>query len=123
MNTPTINYLEFPCQDMEATRTFFGTVFGWEFTDYGPDYMSFSGQQAGVDGGFFRSEHSSSTTNGAALVVFFSENLEATMEKIVACGGIIVQPMFDFPGGRRFHFSEPSGNEFAVWGAAENTDG
>ena len=119
MNLPLINYLEFPCRNMEATRQFFTRVFGWEFTDYGPDYMAFSAQQAGMNGGFFRSDSCSTTNNGAALVVFFSHDLEATQADIEANGGHVVQPIFHFPGGRRFHFVEPSGNELAVWSAVD----
>lgn len=108
-----INYVEFPASRPEATKAFFERVFGWEFEDYGPDYCAFSGQ--GLDGGFYRSELYSTTLNGAALIVFYSEDLEATLAKIEAAGGRIEKPIFDFPGGRRFHFSEPCGNEFAVW--------
>ena len=108
-----INYVELPARDMEKTKRFFGEVFGWAFQDYGPEYIAFSDQ--GLDGGFYLSEKSSSTENGAALVVFYSERLEETLAKIEAAGGEIVRPVFPFPGGRRFHFSDPSGNEFAVW--------
>ncbi|VAW90262.1 Glyoxalase family protein [hydrothermal vent metagenome] len=108
-----INYVEFPAKDIQATKQFFSQIFGWSFEDFGPDYAAFSGQ--GVDGGFYTSELNSSTANGAALVVFYSQNLEATQAKIEAAGGIIVMPIFAFPGGRRFQFTEPSGNEFAVW--------
>lgn len=108
-----INYVEFPANDFDATKTFFKAVFDWSFTDYGPDYIAFSG--AGLDGGFYRSELSVSTEKGSALIVFFSNNLEQTQAKIETAGGDIIQLIFDFPGGRRFHFSDPSGNEFAVW--------
>ena len=109
----TINYVEFPAARLDATRAFFEQVFGWEFEDYGPDYCAFSG--AGLDGGIYRSEMYSSTRNGAALLVFYSEDLQVTLGKIEAAGGRIEKPIFEFPGGRRFHFSEPCGNEFAVW--------
>ena len=108
-----INYVEFPARDMEKTKRFFGDVFGWAFEDYGPEYIAFFDQ--GIDGGFYLSETFSSTSEGAALVVFYSERLEETLSKVEAAGGIIVRPVFAFPGGRRFHFSDPSGNEFAVW--------
>ena len=108
-----LNYVEFPARDLEATRVFFTRVFDWTFEDFGPDYCAFAGQ--GLDGGFYRSELYSSTLSGAALLVFFSDDLEATQEKVMQAGGRIEKPVFDFPGGRRFHFSEPSGNEFAVW--------
>ena len=89
-----INYVEFPAVDIPATRAFFATVFGWEFEDFGPDYTAFSDQ--GLDGGFFRSDNKSSTENGAALIVFYSSNLEQTLEKIIAAGGIISRPVFSF---------------------------
>lgn len=108
-----LDYVEYPAADMEATRAFFGQVFGWDFEEFGPDYCAFSKQ--GLDGGFYRSELYSSTHNGSALLVFYSVDLEATRAKIENAGGRIEKPIFDFPGGRRFHFSEPSGNEFAVW--------
>jgi predicted enzyme related to lactoylglutathione lyase len=108
-----LNYVEFPCRDIVATKRFFEQVFGWSFVDYGPDYAAFSGQ--GLDGGFFRSEQAATTATGSALLVFYSAHLEATLAKVMGAGGVVIQPIFTFPGGRRFHFTEPSGNEFAVW--------
>lgn len=108
-----INYVEYPANDIAATKRFFTAAFGWSFVDYGPDYAAFSNQ--GLDGGFFRSALKSTSDNGAALLVLFSQNLEATLVKIKQVGGVINKEIFLFPGGRRFHFIEPSGNEFAVW--------
>jgi hypothetical protein len=108
-----LNYVEFPASRPERTRAFFSQAFGWRFEEFGPDYCAFSG--AGLDGGFYRSQLYSTTRNGAALLVFYSEDLEATLARVEAAGGRIEKPVFDFPGGRRFHFCEPSGNEFAVW--------
>ncbi|MEL7522476.1 MAG: VOC family protein [Cyanobacteria bacterium J06649_5] len=108
-----INYVEFPAKDLPATKTFFTKAFSWTFEDFGPEYTAFTGE--GLDGGFFKADQASTTANGAALVVFYSDTLEATQTKIEQAGGTIVQPIFNFPGGRRFHFTEPSGNEFAVW--------
>lgn len=114
MNThEKINYVEFPAKDIAKTKQFFSSVFGWTFEDFGPEYTAFSNQ--GLDGGFFKSDLSTSTKNGSALVVFFSNNLEETLAKIEAAGGGIIKPIFSFPGGRRFHFSDPNGNEYAVW--------
>ena len=110
-----INYLEFPCRDLAATKAFFVAAFGWTFSDYGEEYTAFAAADAGLDGGFYRAPLSSRTENGGALIVFYSENLEESMAKIANCGGKIVRDIFAFPGGRRFHFTEPSGNEFAVW--------
>lgn len=108
-----INYVEFPARDLQATKGFFGQVFGWSFQDFGLEYSAFSNQ--GINGGFFKSELCSSTSNGAALLVFYSQDLEVTQDKIKKANGVIVKQIFSFPGGRRFHFTEPSGNEFAVW--------
>lgn len=113
-NHEKINYIEFPAKNIPATKTFFAIVFGWEFEDFGPDYTAFSCKD-GLDGGFFQSDYVSTTDDGAGLVVFYSDNLEVTCAKIEAGGGRILKPIFSFPGGRRFHFEEPSGNEFAVW--------
>ena len=108
-----LNYVEFPARNIEATKAFFTQAFGWSFEDFGPDYTAFSDQ--GLDGGFFKSELSSSTENGSALIIFFSQELEVTQAKIEKAGGEIIKPIFSFPGGRRFHFTDPSGNEYAVW--------
>jgi predicted enzyme related to lactoylglutathione lyase len=108
-----INYVEFPSKDLAATKAFFQSVFGWSFVDYGPEYTAFSNQ--GLDGGFFKSDLASSSQNGAGLVIFYSDQLEATLAKVQRAGGSIIRPIYSFPGGRRFHFTEPSGNEFAVW--------
>lgn len=108
-----INYVEFPARDIKASKVFFEEVFGWSFEDFGPDYTAFSDQ--GVDGGFFTSDQAALTEKGSALIIFYSEQLEITESKIINAGGKIIRPTFSFPGGRRFHFSEPSGNEFAVW--------
>jgi uncharacterized protein len=108
-----INYLEFPSTDIAVTKAFFETTFAWKFTDYGPEYSAFSG--AGIDGGFYASKLVMSTKNGSALVVLLSEDLEATQRKIESAGGGIIQKIFSFPGGRRFHFTDPNGNEYAVW--------
>jgi len=108
-----INYVEFPAKNIEAAKAFFTAVFGWSFTDYGPEYTAFFNE--GVNGGFFQSELSASTDNGSVLVVFYSKDLEVTQHKIEEAGGSIVKPIFSFPGGRRFHFADPNGNEYAVW--------
>ncbi len=108
-----INYVEFPANNLPATKVFFSQVFDWHFEDFGESYTAFSNQ--GIDGGFFQSTLHASTQTGSALLVFYSNDLKATQDKIERAGGAIVKPIFPFPGGRRFHFTEPSGNEFAVW--------
>lgn len=112
-----INYVELPARDLLATKQFFSTVFAWQFVDYGPDYASFSAAESGVDGGFFRADVAARVEVGAPLLVIFSEDLEASQRAVESAGGVISTPIFDFPGGRRFHFLEPSGNELAVWAA------
>ena len=108
-----LNYVEFPARDLSATKQFFSDAFNWSFDDHGPEYTAFSNE--GLDGGFFKSELSARTENGSALLVFFSSELEQTKKKVLSAGGVIEKDIFSFPGGRRFHFLEPSGNEFAVW--------
>lgn len=108
-----VDYLEFPARDMAATKRFFAEVFAWTYTDYGPDYCDFG--NAGISGGFYRSERCSNSEKGAVLAVFYSEKLFETQAAIEAAGGTILKAVFEFPGGRRFHFTDPNGNEFAVW--------
>ena len=108
-----IDYVEYPAYDLEATKAFFSSVFGWQFTDYGPDYTAFN--RNGIEGGFYKSDMKSDSDTGAALVILYSRDLEATQDKITKAGGKIKADIFAFPGGRRFHFTCPSGNEFAVW--------
>lgn len=106
-----INYVEFKASDLEAVKAFYQTVFGWTFTDYGPDYTSFS--NSGLAGGFARAD-SGSVANGA-LIVLYHENLEMAEAAVIKAGGNISQGIFSFPGGRRFHFTDPADNELAVW--------
>jgi len=108
-----LNYVEFPASDIPATKLFFEKAFDWTFQDYGPEYTAFTNQ--GLDGGFFKSELMSKTSNGGALLVLKSDDLEQTQSVVELAGGKISTAIFSFPGGRRFHFIEPSGNEFAVW--------
>lgn len=114
-----INYIEFPSKSLEVTKNFFASVFGWSFIDYGPEYTAFS--NAGIDGGFYQSDLTTTTASGGALVVFYSKDLENTQLKIEDAGGSILKPVFPFPGGRRFHFSDPNGNEYAVWSDIDAT--
>lgn len=108
-----VDYVEMPAKDFDGTKTFFGQVFGWKLEDAGPDYLAFTGQ--GVDGGFFRSDQKMSGETGSALVIFYSVDIESTLKKIEGAKGTISKPTYYFPGGRRFHFLDPNGNEFAVW--------
>ena len=112
-NHEKINYLELPSRDIAKTKLFFSRVFDWTITDYGPEYVAFA--NAGIDGGFFLSTQATSMDNGSALVVFYSESLEQTQSAIESAAGTIIKAIFSFPGGRRFHFADPNGNEYAVW--------
>lgn len=116
--TGNINYVEIPARNLDATKQFFTAAFGWRFVDYGPEYAAIEG--AGLDGGFFKSDKTATTDNGSALVVLYSAELEQTVENVKSAGGSIVKDIFSFPGGRRFHFTDPSGNEFAVWSEPED---
>ncbi len=110
----TIDYIEMPSKDLDATKKFFTNLFGWSFQDYGPDYCAFDdGRTAG---GFFASEKTSSVDAGAPLVVFHHPELEKTCSEVTRLGGKITREIFEFPGGRRFHFEAPGGGEFAIWG-------
>lgn len=111
-----INYIEMPATDMSAAKKFYAGVFGWQFTDYGPDYASFSAKEAGVDGGLRGDgEVRPAPTDSGILVVLYADDLEATHDRVRAAGAQVIKPIFSFPGGRRFHFRDPSGNELAVW--------
>ncbi len=106
----SINYIEFPAEDLEAVKDFYTKAFGWKFTDYGPEYIAFN--DGVLDGGFTKG-----TVSGEAgpLVILYSNDLEKSLAAVEACGGTIVKPIFDFPGGRRFHFADPAGNQLAIW--------
>ena len=108
-----IDYIEFPAIDIEKTKRFYHDAFGWVFTDYGPDYTSF--HDGRLDGGF----STAATPGGGALIVLYSQDLEAAMGRVIAAGGTIVKEPFAFPGGRRFQFTDPSGNELAIWSDRE----
>jgi hypothetical protein len=105
-----IDYIEFPAVDLPATKRFYQQAFGWKFTDYGPDYASF--EDGRLTGGFT----TESKPGGAPLVVLYAGNLEQIFATVKAQRGRIVREIFSFPGGRRFHFLDPNGNELAVWG-------
>ena len=115
-----LDYVEFPASDLNAIKAFFTAAFDWSFVDYGPEYTSFKDQ--GLHGGFYKSDLNSSTENGSALLVFYSNALEQTLDTVSASGGTIIKPIFSFPGGRRFHFTDPNGNEFAVWSDKDDSN-
>ncbi|HVU80265.1 MAG TPA: VOC family protein [Candidatus Paceibacterota bacterium] len=104
-----IQYIEFLSSNLPAIKDFYTKAFGWKFTDYGPEYSAFEGDH--VDGGFTVGE----PKKGSILVILYSAKLEETLEKVKKAGGKIVKDIFSFPGGRRFQFADPDGNELAVW--------
>lgn len=110
MKNNHINYIEFKALDLEKTKDFYSNCFNWTFTDYGPDYVAFS--DSGVEGGFERTENE--IVNGV-LVILYDEDLKSIKNKVIESKGIISKDIFSFPGGRRFHFLDPSGNELAIW--------
>jgi len=106
----TINYIELHVHEVAGAKKFYGDAFGWTFQDWGPDYASF--EKAGLDGGLTAGESSAS---GAPLVILYAAKLEEAQRRVEAAGGKIVKSIFSFPGGRRFHFTDPAGNELAIW--------
>lgn len=109
----TIDYIEIPAKDLAKAQEFFRELFGWRFEDYGPDYCSF--HDGRLAGGFRREDVSVATENGSPLIVFYKEDLAAAIARVAELGGTISRDIFAFPGGRRFHFTDPNGNEYAIW--------
>ena len=105
-----IDYVEFPARQIPEVRRFYEQAFGWKFTDYGPDYTSF--EDGRLAGGFHRG---GTPGSDGVLVVIYSVDLAAAETRVREAGGKIIKPAYSFPGGRRFHFTDPSGNELAVW--------
>lgn len=109
----SIDYIEMPSRDLEATKHFFAALFGWTFADYGPEYAAFDDGR--MTGGFFKAEETWTSTAACPLVVFYSTELEMSRAEVVRLGGKIARDIFAFPGGRRFHFQAPGSGEFAMW--------
>ncbi len=109
----TINYVEFNVADIDRSKQFYGQAFGWSFTDFGPDYCEFS--DGDMKGGF---DATGPVRSGGPLIVLYGHDLDNLQVAIVEAGGEIVKTVFEFPGGRRFHFTDPDGYELAVWCAA-----
>ena len=105
-----IDYIEFPATDIAGTKTFYSSVFGWTFTDYGPNYTSFVDGR--LSGGFTTD---AKVATGGVLIVLYASELSAIHGNVVKHGGRITKETYEFPGGKRFHFSDPNGNELAVW--------
>lgn len=111
-----IDYVELAAPDLEVFKAFYGAAFGWEFQDWGPDYISFQG--AGIDGGARGGE---TPVNGSTLVILYADDLDASEKKVVAAGGEVTE-RHEFPGGKRFHFRDPSGNVLGVWMQVEDSE-
>ncbi|WP_027879753.1 VOC family protein [Mesoflavibacter zeaxanthinifaciens] len=105
-----INYIELKATNLEATKTFYSNAFGWQFKDYGDSYIAF--ESSGLDGGF---EKSNQPIVNGALVVLYHNDLESIKSKLIQLGATISVDIFSFPGGKRFQFLDPSGNELAIW--------
>ena len=108
----TIDYIELGAADLGEAKRFYGAAFGWKFTDYGPDYAGIQKEEGGEVGGIRRDD---GVQRGGPLVILYSTDLEASVRAVVEAGGQVVKDPFSFPGGRRFHFTDPAGNELAVW--------
>ncbi len=109
-----IDYVEFTVRDLGAAKRFYAAAFGWQFNDYGPEYAGIKGAKGEVGG----LNQTAQPRTGGPLVILYSKDLEETLEAVRAAGGKIVREPFAFPGGRRFQFTDPSGNELGVWSAA-----
>lgn len=106
-------YIEMPSNDLPATKAFYGSVFAWEFTDFGEEYVAI--QSDDINGGFYLHTEPMTAKQGSALVVLYREDLAEIQQKIIKAGGKISVDIFSFPGGSRFHFTDVTGNELAVW--------
>ena len=107
-----IDYFELPATDLVAAKRFYSAAFDWRFTDYGPNYAGFGYAGADREGGGISNDPDHTRD---PLAILYSDNLEASEQRVQLAGGTIVKPIFSFPGGRRFHFTDPSGTELAVW--------
>ena len=105
-----IDYVEFASTELAKSKAFFDRAFGWTFQDYGPEYAAMT--NAGLDGGL---QSDPGEAGALPLIILKADDLEAAETAVTQAGGTITRPIFAFPGGRRFHFREPGGNELAVW--------
>jgi len=113
-----IDYVELVVADLGESMRFYGEAFGWTFTRYGPSYAGIHGTGDREVGGL---EQGDPRPAGGPLVILYSDDLAATREAVIATGGTIHTETFEFPGGRRFHFLDPTGNELAVWTQEPNS--
>ncbi len=118
MTTSPITYIEIPSRNLTASKTFFKQTFGWLYKDLNSDYCYIT--NVGIPCAFYRTNK---ITQAGVLLVLQVSQLETAQANVIAAGGQIIKPIFNFPGGHRFHFVDPSGNEFGVWAARQNTEG
>jgi hypothetical protein len=117
-NDQRIDYVEFNVKDIQRTRQFYGKAFGWTFTEYGPDYCEFNDGR--LTGGF--TTLGQVRSGGGPLVILYADDLSGTVKRVEDAGGKIVRPIYDFPGGQRFHFADPDGYELAVYTEAAGAE-
>jgi predicted enzyme related to lactoylglutathione lyase len=110
-----IDYIELAARDLSAATTFYSAAFGWEFNDYGPDYAGIRAPAGDGEVGGINATGESEPGPGGPLVLLYSDDLDATVEAVTRAGGTVTAPPYEFPGGRRFHFTDPSGNELGAW--------
>lgn len=110
MTKLAIDYVELDSDDIAASQSFLAKAFGWTFEDFGPSYQAFA--NAGIDGGL---NGLGERAPGAPLIILKADDLEDALARVEAAGGVVTRAIQPFPGGRRFHFKEPGGNELGVW--------
>ncbi len=108
-----IDYIELAVTDMEAAKRFYTQAFGWTFTDYSPGYVGFSDGRPGEAGGLYKAD---TVVAGTSFIILASAKLEASRDAVTAAGGRLTKDIYEFPGGRRFEFLDPAGNQLGVWG-------
>jgi predicted enzyme related to lactoylglutathione lyase len=115
MGQQPLDYIELPSRDLAEDQRFFAEVFDWRFQAFGDSYLAFYQPFPGLKGGFYQSEHTPTATQGAPLLIFYTEALELLLETVLSAGGVLSKAIFPFPGGRRFQFFAPGGAELGVW--------
>lgn len=111
----TIDYVEINVTDLDGTKAFYAAAFGWAFNDYGPEHSGIRWVEGDGEVGGLNATRT--PVRGGPLVLLWSADLDTSLAAVVSAGGAVVEGPYDFPGGRRFHFTDPSGNELGVWGA------
>jgi predicted enzyme related to lactoylglutathione lyase len=112
-----IDYIELAARDLQATTAFYAAAFGWQFNDYGPEYAGIRDAAGDGEVGGINATGSAAPSPGGPLVMLYSDDLDASVESVKEAGGQVTEDPYEFPGGRRFHFADPAGNELGVWAA------